>query len=318
MKYCRKLFKELNFEPNYISPCCDTQKIKIPSVPYAGGEIDLEAYSNAVSEAFNQIQSNGSLCRGCREIREIDALPAMNGKFANISINMHRYFCNCKCEYCDLWSRKNKGKFYEVLPGLKSLKRQNALEEDAKISWGGGEPSILPEFDEAAKWLCDNNYYQYIHTSAIKFSPSIDEILKSDKGKINVSLDCGGPSVYRSVKGVDKFDAAVGNIKQYASANPANVELKYIIYEKNNDISEIRKFVTLAKEIGVKNLQFSFDFREQNAGRISQKSLIAAAFLIIMASAENINFWPFFVDEKPLAKIKKIVESELASVDGAR
>ena len=189
MKFCSKLLKEINFEPEYLSPCCQTRNVKIPAFPYAGGEIDLNAYARHIEKILEGIQADAEDCRNCPELVETDALPGSNGQFRAVSINMHRYFCNCKCTYCSLWKHPQKGPGYEVLPGLKSLYEQNALQGNCFVSWGGGEPSILPQFDETSSWVMGKGFFQQIHTNALRFSPAIAEILSENKGRISVSLD---------------------------------------------------------------------------------------------------------------------------------
>lgn len=305
MKYCNKMFHDLNFEPHSISPCCNTQNIIIPSMPYEGGPIDLRAYGECVSNAFEEIQAGGKICRGCGELAD-GPRPASHGLFHSISLNMHRYLCNCRCVYCTLWTHKIEP-VYDVVPGLKSLKAQGALAPHAVVSWGGGEPGIYKDFEKTAVWLLQNHHPQYIHTNAIRHSPVIESILKYNLGKINISLDSAGSATYKTVKGVDCFDKVVTNLENYAKANADAIELKYIIFEQNNDPGEVRRFIDLAKRTGIKRLQFSLDFREQNAGTVSSKTLMSAAAMILMAQAANLNITPFFVRSEMMEKIKGYV-----------
>lgn len=307
MKYCNKLFKEINFEPQAIAPCCNTQAITVPSMSYAGGPVDLQKYAERMSEAFTQMQAGGKICRDCMHIEEKETIPQSNGQFSAVSLNMHRYLCNCRCEYCDLWNVKSEKKVYDILPALKSLQEQGALQKNCLISWGGGESSIYSGFEAAANWALENGYFQNIHSNAIRFSPNIAAILEAKKGRINVSLDSGSPETYQLIKGVDCYAKVTENLRHYATLNPDAIELKYIIYEKNNEPAEIDKFLNFAKENGIKNIQVSFNFLEQNVGKVSQKSLLSAALMTVKAINSDINIVPFFIHPDLLAKIRAYI-----------
>lgn len=309
MKYCSKLFNDINFEPRALAPCCQTGSNPIPLFPYEGGAIDLDAYAEHVAKTFEQIQNGGEACKNCPELREVKYIPQMSGKFSAISINMHRYFCNCKCVYCNYWKHPERGKGYNVLPGLVSLKDGGALASGAFVSWGGGEPGILLEFDEAAKWLTQIGTFQYVHTNALRYSPAIAEILSQGKGKINVSLDSGDPGTYQNVKGLNGYAQVTSNIMRYAEAGADNVELKYILFEENNNKEDIKRFIDFARSTGIKNIQFSFDFHEINSGGPSAKTLLAAAYMIVLSARNNLQLTPFFVSDAIMEKIRALVDA---------
>lgn len=130
------MFHELNFEPNAISPCCNTRALAIPKFSYNGGSVDLGKYAEHLENTLVEIGEGSEICKNCPELVEIDGVPNITGgKFGAISINMHRHFCNCKCVYCNLWHAREKGAPYDILPALASLKNQGALSDKCVISW---------------------------------------------------------------------------------------------------------------------------------------------------------------------------------------
>ena len=61
------------------------------------------------------------------------------------------------------------------------------LRPGGEVSFGGGEPTIAPEFEELIKLLTASGFQNMrIHSSGIKFSPAIEEAIK--KGVLNVVI----------------------------------------------------------------------------------------------------------------------------------
>lgn len=306
MKFCHNLVSELNFEPHCISPCCNTRALKIPKFSYEGGQVDLDAYARHIENVARDMQREHGVCAGCPQLEECGELKNIGGGFDAISINMHRHFCNCKCVYCDLWSQPDKSRGYDILPALQSLKAQDAIARDAYISWGGGEPTILPCFENAARWALENGIEQYVHSNALKFSPLLAAMMSRGAAALNVSLDSGSAPVYKSVKGVDGFAAVVANLRIYASKMSQAIVLKYIVFEKNNDPAEIHRFLRLAKSLNVGAVNYSLNFLETNARTVSGKTLAGAAMFKVMADEIGLKCVDAFVDEPYLGKIEAL------------
>lgn len=229
-------------------------------------------------------------------------------QFKTVSFNQHRFFCNCKCEYCDLWPHKSRGYGYEVLPTLESLQAKNLLDKNCFFSWGGGEPSILPGFENAAQWITKHGYWQNVHTNALIYSPAIGRMLRRGQGEINISLDSSSPEIYKAVKGVNGFAKVVDSLKKYVAdaRSPEQIVLKYIIYEKNNQIPEIAQFIKMCASLGIRIIQLSFDFREVNANKVSEQTYIAAAFMSRQAQKFGMGVKPFYLSKEAVEKINNI------------
>lgn len=304
MKYCPSLTRDINFEESAITPCCNTRGLKIPAFEFHGDPVDMDAYALYLQQVSNEIQKGGPVCRGCPQLIEAPGATDAELCFATVSINMHRFYCNCKCVYCDLWKPRQKKRPYSILPPLRSLHDNGFLKKDCSISWGGGEPTILPEFEEAAQWAEQNGYFQIVHTSGIHFSPALADLLGRGRGMVNISLDCSTPATYRRVKGVDKFQEVTGTIEKYAKAGvPGAVTLKYIVFGENNSISEIDGFLAFCARNRIQSVSYSFDFREANSGTVSAKSIIGAAFFLKRAAALGISADAFFVDAQLAARV---------------
>ena len=300
MKFCSMLYRDINLEPASVQPCCDVHGCKVPTFPFSGGKLDMQAYTTHVENCVRRLQEKDDhLCEGCPQLGDIppQALDGVTPQFRSVSINTHRYLCNCKCVYCNLWKHRERGIGYPVLPVLKSLYRQNALAPQCFISWGGGEPSILKDFEEASQWATGKGFWQNVHTNALRFSPAIAHLLREHRGEINISLDSGTAETYQKVKGVDGFAAVRQSLARYAeaAAEPKRITLKYIIFEANNSIPEITRFFELCTALGISSVQYSLDFREVNGKGPSPQTLLAAAFFASRAAALGLSCQPFFI-----------------------
>ena len=311
MQYCRFLVQDINLEPAAVQPCCDVHGVEVPHFPFAGGYLDMSAYAAHVAKCLERLHTDGDrLCRGCHELATLEGTEDSDrvlsvGPFRSVSINAHRYLCNCRCVYCTLWRGGHAG--YPVLPVLKSLHAQQVLHSDCVFSWGGGEPSLLHDFEESSAWIRGHGWWQYIHTNALRFSPAIAELLRLGRGVINVSLDSGSPEVYHRVKGVPRFDQVCDHLKRYmeAAAHKDDIRLKYIIFEPNNSPVEVEKFFSICSRLGVSVVEYSLNFKELNGAGPSENTLICAAFFQARARALGLSCVPFFVPPQWQTAIEK-------------
>lgn len=298
MKFCTYLCNDINFEPAAVQPCCNVHAVAVPRFQFTGGTLNMKSYAKHIQDVVVKLQTKDTLCQMCPELYSLD--ESQNNitariLFKTVSINMHRYLCNCKCTYCNYWQDNRKS--YPILPVLQSLFEQDVLNKTCFFSWGGGESTLLPDFEETSRWIQHGGWLQYVHTNALRFSPAIISLLEHGSGSINISLDSASPDVYKNVKGVDGFKNVITHISQYRTValNGSHVCLKYLIFEKNNSIGEIEKFFTLCQHLDISSVQFSLNFLELNNAGPSDKTLLAAAFFKHRAISLGLACTPFFI-----------------------
>lgn len=313
MYYCSLFFDGLNFEPDGISPCCSTNGEAIPLFRFAGGAFPLTEYQTHIFRALKHLQSESRIfCRKCSRnklqkiqgnVLEVEA-PFI---FKTILLNQHRFFCNAKCIYCGHWKEPRRS--YPILETLKSLFKLKALSKACHINWGGGEPSILPEFDEVSAWLQQKGYSQSIHTNAIRFSPAIASMLARGRGSVQVSLDCATPGTFYAVKGVNKFDQTIETLKKYTrnAARKDSVIVKYVILPANCSTIEFLSFFELCLNMGITKVQYSFDFTKSIAEIPANVVSSAAKFVTLAKRFPTIGCSPFFVPRQALKKIDAVL-----------
>jgi sulfatase maturation enzyme AslB (radical SAM superfamily) len=186
----------------------------------------------------------------------------------------HFNYCNIECEYCWLqwaeYSPRAPGavaeKPYPILPVIRQLIGANLLAHDAVIDWGGGgEPTIMPDFEPSFELLHAHGTAQWLHTNAVKI-PRCIETARFDRGRLRVlcSVDAGRARTYREIKKRDHFETVLTNLAAYARAG-AHVAAKYIAVEANSSTQEIDEFIERVRWIGVKEVLGDLDHRSPDA-----------------------------------------------------
>ncbi len=312
MKICNMLFNDLNFEPDALQPCCNVRDTTVPRFAFHGGPVDMAAYRAHIAAVFERLQHDAALCSGCPELLEGEGeMPEDAGlyvRFRSVSLNQHRFFCNCRCVYCNLWSARGQEPPYAVLPALQSLIGQDALRSNALFSWGGGEPGILKDFDTACRLIREHGFRQYVHTNALRPSTAMEELLHAHAGRINISLDSGSPAGYAAVKGLDGWSAVLRTLERYAAASAGwdGIDLKYIIFDATNAIPEVEGFFRICERFGVQSVHYSLDFREINAHTVSDKTCLAAAYFKNRAAQLGLRHTAVFIDHARQARIDEL------------
>ncbi len=193
-------------------------------------------------------------------------------KINNLEI-FHWNQCNCACVYCGnrsethlkITEKKCKSEFVDLYKILKCFIKEERFSEHVNVSFVGGEPAILKEFPDILKLFLKNNYKMHILTNGILYEKIFAKSLKMNKENyMTISIDSGCSETFKKIKGVDKFDIVVNNIKRYvkdSGENSKNLILKYILIEGLNDNKEeIIKWLELCKNIGVGTLHPTIEF----------------------------------------------------------
>ncbi len=207
---------------------------------YHGKKIDWQKIieiKNAKREAHKRGEFS-PCCQNCVHCRENDWDEE---KYINQIFISHWTKCNSNCSYCSSSKDKkfyNSFKEYQLLPILEDMKKENLLKFDGTVWITGGEVTELKEFDKIINFFFKNNQNNFfIQSSGIKYSKSIENILASGKGNVNISPDSGDRNTYKKIKRVDEFNHVIENLKKYNEKTDTNSILssKYIIIPEVND-----------------------------------------------------------------------------------
>jgi sulfatase maturation enzyme AslB (radical SAM superfamily) len=253
-----------------------------------------------IETSTNLILSKPGLCEGCRfayysdEPQKGDVTQV---RFNHVMLNPHQWFCNLKCKYCAWFGEEhlipdNVKEPYKLSPLIKFLIKNKLLTYDCQFSWGGGESTILPEFDILTKKICDNGYKQVLNSNGVRFSQAWAYVLSKDtRSYFNISPDSGTREGYLKTKRADYFDIVWDNIAKYmeASKNPTSFRVKYIIQDENCSDTEIAAFVRKCMEAGIKLIEISVEQTKTKDGVIPDAWIHAARYLQALAKKNGMN-----------------------------
>lgn len=195
-------------------------------------------------------------CEGCIYFEEKN-WPDDHTKISMINLDYWTK-CNSKCSYCHTMldkERYNKFKNYNFLPILKDMIKRDILRSNGHVSFGGGEVTLLREFDKLLNIFIDKGFpLTRIHSSCIKYSRAVEKGLKKGCVDLIVSVDAGSKQMHEKIKQVKSYDKVWKNLKRYAShqKDPYAVKTKYIVIPGENDsFEEIELWLKKTKENGI-------------------------------------------------------------------
>jgi pyruvate-formate lyase-activating enzyme len=269
---CRYLERGLSFSYHTVRACAIIHHGRGSPVlaEYTGGPLPLEEIQSKRAEIQRANENDGyPECRLCPHLNDVADPPASEPSIDWLGIT-HFIRCNIECDYCWLqwaeWSprqsQEKRVQLYDVAPAILELIEGGLLAPDAVIDWGGGgEPTIMPEFDDLLARLDAHGTTQWIHTNAVHLPAPIRlGTLDGSRLQVLCSVDAGTAATYERLKGVDRFEAVWRNLATYQSAGAA-LTLKYLVEEGNTDAGETAAFVERCRALGVKSVVSDIDHR---------------------------------------------------------
>lgn len=272
-KSCHIVKHGLCFFNNILASCCfspvDQIDGQVPPLIYDNykGEIITKEELFKRIHKYSDVFKNGGCPKECKDCYHIKEKDWDEEDYIDYITITHFSNCNADCIYCtnnnECHERTNN--IYEIIPVLKSFMKQGIIKKGCELHIGGGEFTIYKECDELLELFAINNYARvFVPTNAIKYSHNLFRAMNEGTTYIIVSLDCGSKKTYERIKRVNAFDKVIDTLTKYAATDKTKeaIRLKYIIIPTVNDnISEFKKFLKVAKKLGVKNLIIDIDAR---------------------------------------------------------
>ena len=221
---------------------------------YHGEKIDWGKFF-AIKREYREIQKKGETVPGCVGCVFLEEKEWPQEDYIDSIIFDHFTKCNCCCSYCyteEDKKRYNSLKTYNIYPIIKDMFDKKIIRTGGAIGFGGGEPTILPEFDKLIELLLKNGFSNMrVPSSGIKYSKMIEKGIKTGQLSVVVSIDSSSRETYKQIKQVDAFKIVCKNLQKYAKAQKYsyNVISKYIIIPGQNDNhNEIDNWLKFNKE----------------------------------------------------------------------
>lgn len=298
---CDWLQNGIDFELNSIEICCfrcHSGGGRLVLSPVENGNIDYDLLFNSRND-FIQENKQGRVnlkCRNCFNLKKLnwDEKPVI--KYIHFN---HWTYCNSDCEYCYIKKEESLKKGmqnYNALPILKEILSRVEFDPDGEITFAGGEPTLLNEFDEIIEYLLQIGAKKIIvHSSGVKYSQALEQGIKEQKIQMVISSDSGTEDTFKKIKNTCNFATVWENTKKYAQFQTAdeNVISKYIFIPNVNDNqNEILSFIHKVSEAGVKtvvlDIEHEYYFANKNNLTKMLRLLSLCEFLKAKASAYGI------------------------------
>ena len=312
---CSDLENSIFFGPDEIRTCCKRffhngeMKGDVVLLRAKKNNFDSQDIKKSKHTLIKNInKGNETPCSGCPYLEFKDWKQSRNNNFSYISMEYHS-ICNLKCSYC---SEKYYGGLdvrYNIYKLIEDLIKSNSFNENATFVWGGGEPTIVKNFNELIGFIINNypNSKQKVLSNSVVFSKKIQDLVDNGKIDLVTSIDSGNESTFLDIRGKNKFFDVFKNLSKYSQSKPENVVIKFIFTEGNLDLKEVIEFANVIKNRGlIKNVfQISTDFNDETIN-LKQLRLIIAMYGFLIEKGVKI----IFLDDLVTNRIRKIDAKE--------
>jgi sulfatase maturation enzyme AslB (radical SAM superfamily) len=295
--------KMIFFTASSIVGCC--ANLKTGASPHVGnygpaGAIDIDELVDAKRSHLATVRRGEipEACRDCPALTPHNASDDTPYLFDDINIG-HHTACNTDCYYCGTNSNSAPKPVAAraaapLLPVLKEMVERGYVDPNAIIRFGGGEPTILPEFEKLVDYFIAAGRRFFINSSGVRYSPAIERMLRSGGAgnRLVISIDSASRDTYELIKGFDLGKRVWDNIARYAQIGPDTLEVKYIVLPEN--AHETAEFVRKCHEIGVKRISIDLDSRPVIFGlskQFTDEMVEGIAILILEAKRRGLSVY---------------------------
>ncbi|MFC1538271.1 radical SAM/SPASM domain-containing protein [Candidatus Latescibacterota bacterium] len=180
--------------------------------------------------------------------------------------------CNLRCPLCAAGAGTlNRPKGFMRLADFKKIINGLPGSVTDIYLWGQGEPFMVPDFIEMIVFASSKGFRTIVSTNG-HFLENADEIARSGLDSLIVSIDGADKESYEYYRTGGNFEQVIAGMKKVSSAVKKNdggpkIILQCLITLKNEN--DIRKVVSLAKEIGTDKVVF----KSLQAGIIEDSAL---------------------------------------------
>jgi organic radical activating enzyme len=295
--------KMIFFDITEVAGCCANLKTALR--PILGGygpdgSIDIDELIDAKRSHLAAVRRGEvpTACVDCPSWQPMDRADDTPYVVNDVNIG-HHTACNTDCYYCRTNSNSHPQpvaarKAPALFPHLKQMVERGYIDPDAIIRFGGGEPTILPEFEKLVHYFLEVDRRFFINSSGVKYSLAIDRMLRTARAgsRLVISIDSATDETYEIIKGLDLGKRVWDNIARYAQVGSDFLEVKYIVLPEN--AHETGAFVKRCHDIGVKRVSIDLDSRPiifDIKNSLTDEIIEGAAILIYEAKRRGISVY---------------------------
>lgn len=266
---CRQLRNGLVYENGSLYSCCAVNCGKRPFLTKVNedGSFNINEVANTRKQIERELNTPGAnpVCSDCPLLEYLPECSSSDEEDYYVCKNFNigeSHHCNFRCIYC-VFNKKhmcNERRRVTMEPIIKFLLKNNLLAHDAHVSVAGGEPLLMPDFEESIDLLLEPSETAItVNTNLSVWSDALAKALHSDRVLIRSSIDAGTPETFAHIKGKDLFWKVVENTSRYACINYEQVILKYICMKENCNDKDLLGMLTILKSTNSK-LLIDFDY----------------------------------------------------------
>lgn len=319
---CEDLQGSIYFAPNVLRNCCqrffvngkqkgDVEIVKVKE----NKDLDFKKIVNAKKKIIEDLNNNKpNPCDGCPKIQYKEWSDEI--KIKKISLEAHSK-CNARCSYCSEMFYGGLNPNYSLEFMLEDFKKNNFFEKNVAVTWGGGEPVLLKNFDHIFKTFIDSKYPKFkdirVYSNSIIYNKLIHKYLDEKKIILTTSTDAGTQKTFEKVRGVKKgFLKIFENLKKYNKNKSGNIIIKYILTDENYQNEEIDEFINLIEKNDLLNCNFeiSTDYKFES---LDLKKTYAIIYFFNKLKSKGSEFVHF--DDHVRKRIFNILSKEINNDD---
>lgn len=233
---------------------------------FNGLGLDIDLIKSRIKEA-----SSSNLSENCFNCPYIDSEYSKRTNSLDFIVLSHWKCCFLNCVYCkekktdDLLTVKH----FDIMPVIEQLIDSGLITKETKIIFDCGDSTLHPEFDKLIYFFINYGMKNLVvYTSALRFCQSVADAISKNIIQLVISIDGGCPYIYEKVKGFNKFDLMVSNLKRYLEfeeKGKKQVVLSYKLVEGINDNKkELIDWFMFSRNLGVKKLLLDIDDKWYN------------------------------------------------------
>ena len=321
---CEDLQGSVYFAPNVLRHCCqrffvkgkmqgDVEIMKIKS----DKDLDSQKIFNEKRKIINNLNKKvPTPCDGCPRIKFRHWENEKELKIKKISMEAHSN-CNARCSYCSEMFYGGLNPNYDLEKMLDKFRKEKAFDEKVAITWGGGEPVLLKNFDTIFKKFVESNYPKFndirVYSNSITYNHLVHRYLDDGKIILTTSTDAGTQKTFEKVRGVKKgFLSIFENLNKYNKNKSGNIIIKYILTSENFEKDELDEFINLLKkyELTDCNFEISTDYKFEKLDIEKSLSIIYFYNALRNAGAEFIHF-----DDHVRKRLYNTIRKNIDSID---
>lgn len=182
-------------------------------------------------------------------------------------------WCNYKCAYCSAHqpSLKDHNKIICLEEYLTALEKRDMVNDIFSTLFATGEPTLNEKRFPLYRHCEEKQYFLDVFSNCSVLDQDLFEMAHRSPVIIRSSFDAGTPETYAKIKGVDRWDKMLENVRRYVQAPYMALNPKYLFTpEVNDDEEDVERFVRLCAELKVDFVTPVFSFLDDEFEKSQQ------------------------------------------------